>query len=45
MLKAIRKSNSTCLVLKDSVIDESLEIIIWALNISDKLNLLQPYYK
>ena len=44
MLQASKKATVPVLVLKDSVIDESLEIIIWALKISDKLNLLQPYY-
>ena len=43
MLQA-SKATVPVLVLKDRVIDESLEIIIWALKISDKLNLLQPYY-
>ena len=44
MLQVSKKATVPVLVLKDCVIDESLEIIIWALKISDKLNLLHPYY-
>ncbi len=44
MLQVSKKATVPVLVLEDSVIDESLEIIIWALKISDKLNLLHPYY-
>ena len=43
MLIASEKGTVPVLVLKDRVIDESLEIIIWALNIRDNLNLLKPY--
>ena len=45
MLIASEKGTVPVLVLKDKVIDESLEIIIWALNIRDDLNLLEPYKK
>ena len=45
MLIASEKGTVPVLVLKDKVIDESLEIIIWALNIRDNLNLLEPYKK
>ena len=45
MLVASEKGTVPVLVLKDRVIDESLEIIIWALNIRDNLNLLEPYKK
>ena len=45
MLQISKKATVPILVLKDKVIDESLEIIIWALKINDKLNLLNPYIK
>ena len=45
MLKISEKATVPILVLKDKVIDESLEIIIWALKINDKFNLLHPYLK
>ena len=45
MLIASEKGTVPVLVLKDRVIDESLEIMIWALNIRDNLNLLKPYKK
>ena len=45
MLIASEKGTVPVLVLKDKVIDESLEIMIWALNIRDDLNLLEPYKK
>ena len=45
MLIASEKGTVPVLILKDKVIDESLEIIIWALNIRDDLNLLEPYKK
>ena len=45
MLRASKKGTVPVLVLKDRVIDESLQIIIWALKNNDKLNLLSPYFK
>ena len=45
MIEVSKKATVPILVLKNKVIDESLEIIIWALKISDKLNLLYPYIK
>ena len=45
MIRSSKKATVPVLVLKDRVIDESLEIIIWALKINDKLNLLSPYFK
>ena len=45
MIQVSKKATVPVLVLEDKVIDESLEIIIWALKISDKLNLLHPYYE
>ena len=44
MLQVSKKATVPVLVLEDCIIDESLEIIIWALKINDKLNLLHPYY-
>ena len=38
MLQISKKATVPVLVLEDCIIDESLEIIIWALKINDKLN-------
>ena len=45
MLKASKKGTVPILVLKNKVLDESIEIIIWALKNYDALNLLNPYEK
>ena len=45
MLDVSNKATVPVLVLKEKVIDESLDIVIWALKTDDKLNLLNPYHK
>ena len=45
MLKASKKGTVPILVLKNKVLDERIEIIIWALKNYDALNLLNPYEK
>ncbi len=45
MLKASKKGTVPVLVLNNKVLDESIEIIIWALKNYDALNLLNPYEK
>ena len=43
MIVASQKATVPILVLEDLVLDESFDIIIWALKNNDKLNLLNPY--
>ena len=45
MIDASKKATVPVLVLEDKILDESLEIILWALNIKDELNILNPYRK
>ena len=45
MIEASKKGTVPILVLNNKILDESLDIIFWALNNNDKLNLLNPYKK
>ncbi|PPR27017.1 MAG: hypothetical protein CFH34_00535 [Alphaproteobacteria bacterium MarineAlpha9_Bin4] len=45
MIEVSKKGTVPVLVLNNKVLDESMEIIIWALEYNDKLNLLNPYIK
>ena len=45
MLEASKKGTVPILVLNNKILDESLDIIFWALNNNDELNLLNPYKK
>ena len=45
MIDASKKATVPVLVLEDKILDESLEIILWALSIKDELNILNPYRK
>ncbi len=45
MLDISPKGTVPVLQLKDKILEQSLDIMIWALKIQDKHNLLNPYYK
>ena len=43
MLDISRKGTVPVLKLKENILDESMDIMLWALNIKDSLDLLCPY--
>ena len=43
MLKVSPKGTVPILELKNTVLEESIDIMLWALNISDKENILCPF--
>ena len=45
MLDISPKGTVPVLQLQDKILEQSLDIMIWALKIQDKHNLLNPYYK